>query len=144
MNAVASVSGQSVRPHGMLRVALWVAQVLLAGLFGMAGVLKTTKPMAELVQMMVWPGAMPPLLVRFIGAAELAGAVGLLLPALTRIKPILTPLAATGLVIVMVLASIFHISRGELHALSTTLPIGALAAFVAWGRFKKAPIPPRA
>jgi putative oxidoreductase len=80
-------------------------------------------------------------MVRFIGACELAGAVGLILPAATRIRPMLTPLAASGLVVVMLLAMAFHISRGEAaQALPINLTLGALAAFVAWGRFRKAPI----
>jgi DoxX-like family len=82
-------------------------------------------------------------LVRFIGASELLGAIGLVLAAVTRSKPVLTALAAAGLVIVMVLAAGFHVSRGELQMLPPSLVLGAFAAFVAWGRFKKAPIAPR-
>jgi putative oxidoreductase len=106
--------------------------------------MKTTKPIAELARTMVWPGALPPALVRFIGSAELLGALGLVLPSLTRIKPALTPLAGAGLVVVMLSASAFHIMRGELHVLPINFTLGALAAFVAWGRFRKAPIPARA
>ena len=112
-------------------------------MFGMAGFMKTTAPMEVLAAQLVWPGALPEGLVRFIGAAEFLGAVGLILPALTRIRPILTPLAATGLVVVMALAVPFHLTRGELQALAVNIPLGALAAFVAWGRLKKAPILPR-
>jgi putative oxidoreductase len=124
--------------------AFWSAQVLLAALFGMAGLMKLTAPLTDLVAKLVWPGAVPEGLVRFIGAAELTGAVGLLLPALTRIQPRLTGLAALGLVLVMALAVPFHLSRGELQALGVNLPLGALALFVAWGRLKKAPLAPRA
>jgi len=67
----------------------------------------------------------------------------MLLPALTRIKPILTPLAGVGLAVVMVLAAGFHVMRGELSALPINLAFGGLAAFVAWGRLQKAPISPR-
>jgi putative oxidoreductase len=124
-------------------IALWVAQVLLAVAFGMAGFMKTTLPIADLTEKMVWPGALPPALVRFIGVSEFAAALGLILPAATRIKPVLTPLAGVGLVIVMLLAAIFHAMRGEFGALPMNLGFGALAAFVAWGRFRKAPIAPR-
>ncbi|MBI3934747.1 MAG: DoxX family protein [Acidobacteria bacterium] len=117
-----------------MNVALWVAQVLLAITFGSAGYLKATAPES------FWPGAVPATLVRFIGLSELAGALGVLLPAAARIFPWLTPLAAAGLVMIMVLASAFHLSRGETQALSLTLGLGGLAAFVAWGRFRKAPI----
>ena len=93
---------------------------------------------------MGWPGDLPPALVRFIGASELAGALGLVLPSATRIRPLLTPLAAMGLVIVMLLAALFHISRGEWLALPINAVLGGLAAFVAWGRLRKAPIFPHA
>ncbi len=125
-----------------LNVGLWVVQVLLALAFGMAGVMKTTTPIAELALKMSWV-SQAPALVRFIGVSELAAAVGLILPAATRIKPVLTPLAALGLVVVMVLASAFHHSRGEAHALPVTFVLGGLAAFVTWGRLRKAPISPR-
>ena len=126
-----------------MNIMLWIVQVLLAVAFGSAGFMKTTMPIAELAQSLVWPGDIPPALVRFIGAAELLGAIGLLLPALTRIKPGLTPLAASGLGVIMLLASIFHITRGELIVMLFPLSLGALAVFVAWGRFRRAPIAAR-
>ena len=70
------------------------------------------------------------------------GAVGVVLPALTRVQPKLTPLAAAGLVVVMVLAMANHIMAGE-FMIVPNLVLGGLAAFVAWGRFKRAPIAPR-
>jgi putative oxidoreductase len=130
-------------PSKPLHIALWVAQLLLAAAFGFAGILKTTAPIAELAEKMVWPGVIPPALVRFIGASEFAGALGLVLPAATRIKPVLTPIAALGLVVVMILAAGFHVLRGELFALPINLGLAALAAFVAWGRLRKAPIAAR-
>lgn len=80
---------------------------------------------------------------RFIGIAELAAAVGLILPALTRILPKLTPLAGLGLAVIMVLAAGFLVQRGEMSALPINFLLGALAAFVAWGRWRKVPIAPR-
>jgi hypothetical protein len=126
-----------------LHVSLWVVQLLLAAAFGMAGVMKTTVPIAELARKMVWPGVVPAALVRFIGVSELAAALGLVLPAATRVRPILTPVAAGGLVLVMALAGAFHLSRGEAQMLPINLILGGLAAFVAWGRAKKAPISAR-
>jgi uncharacterized membrane protein YphA (DoxX/SURF4 family) len=126
-----------------LHIALWIVQVLLALAFGMAGFMKLTAPVAELAQKMIWPGAVPPALVRFIGASELLGAIGLVLPAATRIRPGLTALAGAGLTLVMVLAAVFHLSRGEAKMLPINLVIGGLAAFVAWGRARRAPIAPR-
>lgn len=131
------------RPSKALNVGLWVAQGALALAFGMAGLMKLTTPIDELIAAMGWVAAVPEALVRFIGAAELAGAVGLVLPAATRILPVLTPAAATGLATVMALASFTHLSRGELGAVPVNLVLGGIAVFVAWGRLRKAPIAPR-
>ena len=129
-------------PARGLNITLWVAQVLLALVFGLSGSMKVFTPIEMLSKNMSWVRDAE-LLIRFIGISELAGMLGLLLPSLTRIKPRLTSLAALGLVVVMVLATGFHVSRGEFHALPITLGLGALAAFVAWGRFRKAPISQR-
>jgi hypothetical protein len=134
----------STKATPALNISLWVVQLLLAVAFGFAGVMKSAAPIADLVEKMVWPGALPEGLVRFIGISELSAALGLTLPSLTRIKPGLTPLAAAGLVVVMALAAVFHITRGELGSLPVNIGLGALAMFVAWGRWKKAPIAPRA
>ena len=134
--------GRMQRSRG-LNIGLWLVQMILGVMFGMAGVMKTTQPIAELTQKLVWPGAIPPALVRFIGTAELMGAIGLVLPSVTRIKPALTPLAAAGLVTVMALASVFHLTRGEFSAIAFNFVLGSAAAFVAWGRYRKAPIAPR-
>jgi putative oxidoreductase len=130
-------------PSKVLNIALWLAQLVLALMYGMAGVMKTTQPIAELSKTVPWSKDVPEMLVRFIGACELAGALGLVLPAATRILPILTPLAATALASVMFLATAFHVSRGEFQYLSFTLGLFAAAAFIAWGRYVKAPIAPR-
>ncbi|WP_339810764.1 DoxX family protein [uncultured Imperialibacter sp.] len=124
----------------VLHIILWVVQVVLALAFGMAGFMKLTAPIPDLAAQMVWPGDIPAALVRFIGASELAAALGLILPALTRIKPILTAYAGWGLVIVMLLAALFHSSRGEYSGIAFNLVFMALAFFVGWGRSKKAPI----
>jgi putative oxidoreductase len=129
--------------HKVLQVALWIAQALLAVAFGMAGIMKTTTPIAELAAKMAWTGSLPEAVVRFIGVAELAGALGVILPAATRVRPALTPLAASGLVVIMVLAGLLHLSRGEAGALPINLVLGGLAAFVAWGRYRTVPIAPR-
>ena len=92
---------------------------------------------------MPWVGDVPGALVRFIGVSELLGGIGLLLPSLTRIAPKLTALAAAALVAVMVLASGFHLLRGEYAAIGFNVVLGGLAAFVAWGRSSKAPIKSR-
>src|SRR5262245_55292128 len=93
-------------------VGLWVAQVLLFLAFALAGFFKVAFPMSELEQRMTWVRDLPALLVRFIGTCELAGSLGMLLPALTRILPRLTALAGSGLATIMLLAIAFHVSRG--------------------------------
>lgn len=121
---------------------LWVLQVLLATFFLMAGITKAAQPLANLPATMPWVSDVPGWLVRFIAWSEIAGGLGVLLPAATRIKPWLTPLAAAGLAIVMVLAAGFHLARAE--PIVVHLVVAAVAALVAWGRFAKAPIAPRA
>ena len=127
-----------------LRIGLWVAQALLAAAFTTTGLTKLTTPLEQLKQAMPWVGGAMGGLAPFIGAAELLGAIGLVLPAATRIKPALTPLAALGLATIMLLAALTHGSRGEFGMLPVNLTLGSLAAFVAWGRARKAPIAPRA
>jgi len=130
------------KPSKALNISLWVAQILLAGMFIMAGAMKTFTPIEELGANAPWVKEMPNL-VRFIGVSELLGGLGLILPSLLRIKPILTPIAAVGIVIIMILAALYHAKMGEFGSIGFTVVIALLAAFVAWGRFKKAPILPR-
>src|SRR5438128_166430 len=130
-----TIAWESGKQQGKaLPIALWVAQILLALAFGMAGWMKVSTPLAELLKNMPDMAGMPGGLIRFIGISELAGALGLLLPALTRIAPWLTPLAGVGLATIMVLATVFNLSHGEFPAIGVTLTLGALAVFVAWGR----------
>ena len=114
---------------------VWVATALLALAYGMAGVMKTFRPIPDLAKMMVWPGDVPPPLVRFVGVSELAGALGLILPVLTLILAWLTPLAAIGLSLVQILAIGFHARRGETaKSLPVNLVLLALSLFVLWAR----------
>lgn len=122
---------------------IWVAQALLAAAFPMTGATKAFAPIAQLQAQLPWVNGALGGAVRFIGVMEILGALGLVLPAATRIMPRLTALAAAGLMTVMVLATLTHVSRGELPPIAMTLPLGALAAFVARGRSTKAPIAPR-
>jgi hypothetical protein len=142
MTPAAATPSNEVTPSKALNISLWVAQVLLGAAFLMAGFMKVTMPLDQLAVKMPWV-ADAGWLVRFIGTSEILGALGLILPSALRIKPKLTSLAAAGLVTVMVLAAAFHLSRGEAHALPVNFVLGGLAAFVAWGRFRKAPIAPR-
>lgn len=118
-----------------MNTALWIAQILLALAFGMAGWLKVSKPKAALEPKLQWMQDFPQSTVRIIGLAELLGAVGLVLPAASGFVPILTPLAATGLAIIMVLAIGVHARRHEKQAMVVNAVLLAMCLFVMWGRF---------
>jgi len=129
-------------PRG-LHVGLWVVQGLLAFAFTGAGMTKLTTPHDALVAQMPWAADAPAWLPLFIGVAEVAGALGLILPSALRIQPKLTPLAGALLAVVMTLAAGTHLMRGEMFMLLPNAVLGGLAAFVAWGRFSAAPIASR-
>jgi DoxX-like family len=114
---------------------LWIVQVLLAALFLFAGVMKLVMPLEQLVG----PVALPGTFIRFIGLVEVLGAFGLILPSLLRIRPGLTPLAAAGLVIIMVGAFGTTLMGSDLAPAVIPLVVGLLAAFVAYGRWRLAP-----
>src|SRR2546421_8425435 len=105
MATTASLS-PAIHAHRAMHVTLWVAQSVLAAVFAIAGGLKLSMTADDFAKLGLTSLPIP--LVRFIGVAELAGAAGLILPALTGIRPRLTPLAAIGLLTIMVLASCFH------------------------------------
>jgi len=123
-----------------INILLWIAQVLLGAMFIMAGAMKTFQPISAIAQSVPWVTDAPASLVRFIGLSELLGGLALILPSLLKIKPKLTVLAATGLVAIMILATIFHIYRGEYSAIGVTIILGLIAYFIVWGRNKKAVI----
>jgi putative oxidoreductase len=124
-----------------LRIGLWVVQALLAAAFVASGMFKITQPYDALALQQAWVKLYSPEVVKLIGAVEGLAALGLLLPSLLRILPVLTPIAATGLVAIMIGAGVTHMRIGEPPYVNIVL--ASLAAFVAWGRFKKAPIAPR-
>lgn len=124
-----------------LNISLWIAQTLLAAFFLMTGVVKFTSSI-EAQRQMEWARHVSGGLIHFIGVVEIAGALGLLLPSILKIKPMLTPLAALSLAFVMVLAIALNISIGETNAVGL-LVIVAIALFIAWGRFKRLPIQPK-
>jgi uncharacterized membrane protein YphA (DoxX/SURF4 family) len=107
-----------------MTIARRVAQVLLFLFFLSAGVVHGLLPLAQVAESAPWATEVPVALLRFIGASEMAGAIGLILPRFTR-------LAALGLTTIMLAATIFHVSRGESRMLPVTLVVGALAAWVA-------------
>jgi uncharacterized membrane protein YphA (DoxX/SURF4 family) len=121
-----------------MNAALWIVQALLAMGFLMAGVMHGFRQ-EQAKARSKWMADVSPALLGFIGVAELLGAIGLILPALTRILPWLTPLAAVGLAIIMFLAMVFHARRGEYRNIVLNFVVFALAAFVAYGRWVVSP-----
>jgi hypothetical protein len=118
--------------------ALWVVQGLLTLLFLFAGGVKLAMPLDEMAAQSGLPGA----LILFIGVAEVLGALGLILPGLTGIRPGLTPLAAAGLVVIMIGATVLTaagVGGGDAAAALFPLAVGLLCAFVAYGRRQPAP-----
>jgi uncharacterized membrane protein YphA (DoxX/SURF4 family) len=118
-----------------MNIALWIVQVLLAGLFLFAGGMKLVIPMEEMMKQMPLP--LPGWFLLFTGVVELLGAIGLILPWLLGIRPGLTPLAAAGLVIVMIGATIYTVAAGDIATALMPIAAGLLAAFVAYGRWRR-------
>lgn len=123
-----------------MNIALWIVQGLVALAFLLAGFMKTFMPLETLKKNMTWANDLPAALVRFIGVAELLGAIGLIVPAVTGIQSWLTVAAAGGLVLVMLLAAIFHASRREYSHIGANVVLLLLAAFVLVGRWVLAPL----
>jgi uncharacterized membrane protein YphA (DoxX/SURF4 family) len=119
-----------------MRYALWIVQGLLALLFLFAGVMKFVMSVEEMTQQVQMPGAF----LRFIGVCEILGGLGLILPSLLRIRPGLTPLAAAGLIVIMIGATIVSVMIGGVAAAIAPFVVLLLLAFVAYGRWKVAPI----
>ena len=118
-----------------MNYVLWIIQVLLALLFLFAGGMKLVLPVEAMTQQMALPGWF----LRFIGVAEVLGALGLILPGLLRIRTGLTPLAAAGLVIIMIGATVLTLAGGEVAMALMPLLAGLLLAFVAYGRWRLMP-----
>src|SRR5258705_13107820 len=118
-----------------MSTALWIVQGLLAAVFLFAGGAKLVLPLDQLTG----PVALPGLLLRFIGVCEVLGALGLILPGLLRIRPGLTPLAAAGLVIIMIGATVLSFAADGIAAAIIPFVTGILAGFVAYGRWRLAP-----
>jgi hypothetical protein len=123
------------RERPVTNKVLWIVQVLLAALFLFAGGLKLVLPLDQLKG----PVELPGLFLRFIGVVEVLGALGLILPGLLRIRTGLTPLAAAGLVIVMIGATVISVMVGDPAPALVPFAVGSLSAFVAYGRWRLAP-----
>jgi len=121
--------------------ALWVVQVILGALFIFAGGMKLVVPIAVLAKQM--PVALPAAFIHTIGVLEFAGGLGLILPGLLRFRPYLTPLAASGLVIIMSGAIGTSITTGPFKLAALPFAVGLLAASVAYGRARVVPLAQR-
>jgi uncharacterized membrane protein YphA (DoxX/SURF4 family) len=119
-----------------VNIALWIVASLLAAVFGLAGIFKlSSKKDALKSKGLDWVDDVSANTVKLIGGLELAAAIGLILPPLTKIAPILAPLAALGLALIMVGAIITHARRKEPQGIAVNVVLLLLAAFVVWGRF---------
>ena len=119
-----------------MNTVLWIIAGVLAAGFLAAGLMKLAQPREKLAASgMGWTEDFSPGTIKLIGAAEVLAAVGLILPAVLDIAPVLVPLAALGLVVTMIGAAVVHARRKETPMVVANLVLLALAVFVAWGRF---------
>lgn len=134
----------STRQPNSWNVTFWIGQAALAVIYGLAGLAKISQSMEALhLRGLGYVLDYPEILTRFIGTMELLGVAGILLPAITRILPILTPLAALGFSVIQVLAIGLHVMRGEADETLFNFILLAVSVFVLWGRTFKEPIASR-
>jgi uncharacterized membrane protein YphA (DoxX/SURF4 family) len=124
----------------MSSTALWVVQILLALAFSASGVMKITTSREQLGKRMTWANDFSAGTIKLIGGLEVLGAIGLILPTLTGILTILTPLAAVGLALTMIGAAWTHIRYKEYGGMAPSIVLLALTLFVAYGRFVVLPL----
>lgn len=124
-----------------MHIALWVAQALLAACFIWASAMKLFQAPDKLAELWPWT-AQNTTLTKLTGILDFLAAIGLILPSLLRIQPKWTIYAAYATIALMIAASAFHISRNEASQIGANIFFAATAAFIAWGRHKKAPIVP--
>lgn len=119
-----------------MNVVLWILAGLLAAAFVGAGAMKVSRSREQLAAAgMAWTEDFSPGMVKLIGALEVLAAIGLILPAVLDIAPVFVPLAALGLVLMMIGAVVVHARRKELRTVAPSVVLLVLAAVVAWGRF---------
>ncbi|HYC83864.1 MAG TPA: DoxX family protein [Chryseosolibacter sp.] len=123
-----------------MNIALWVAQIILAGIFSVVGFIKMSTPMVNLARRVPWIAEFSGTTVFLIGCAETAASLGLILPSMLKFMPKLTVLASYCLCIMMIVAAGFHIAKTAYAVSILNFILAALAYFIAWGRSKKAVI----
>jgi hypothetical protein len=121
----------------MMNILLWILQVLLAAVIFAHGWLLLFPPPEILAQMVA---ELPRWFWLFLGVAEVLAAIGLTLPGATGILPWLVPSAAVGIMFVMISATIWHVVRGEISSAAITFVLLAMASFIAYMRWRVAPI----
>jgi len=115
---------------------IWILQIVLAGMFLMAGAMKVMKTKDDLLEQMAWVEDFDGTHITTIGGLEILAAIGLVLPGAFNVLPGVTPWAALGIAALMIGAAITHIRRGEVVPYAVTnIGLGVMAAIVAWGRF---------
>ncbi len=123
-----------------MNTALWIVAGLLAVVFGAAGLVKLIMPREKLVDKMSWTKDATDAQVKILGALELAGAIGLILPAILDVAPVFVPLAAIGLAVTMAGAIVIHVKHHEgFAAAAPAIVFGLLCAFVVYGRLGPRP-----
>ncbi|MFI5955215.1 DoxX family protein [Cryptosporangium sp. NPDC051539] len=118
-----------------MNVVLWVIAGLVAAAFLFSGMFKLALTHEKYVVSQSWAADAPRWTPKVIGALEVAGAIGVVLPAVIDVVPMLVPIAATGLALVMLGAVVMHVRRSEFSALVPSVVLLILAVVVAWGRF---------
>jgi uncharacterized membrane protein YphA (DoxX/SURF4 family) len=119
-----------------MNTLLWVLQILLAVVFAGAGSVKLIKSPADLAKMLGdWAEKVPAVQLKLLGIAEVAAAVGLIVPPLVGVLPVLVPLASVGLVVVMLGAIVLHARRSEFPNVAGNLILAGIAVTIAWARF---------
>lgn len=129
-----SLPGGLPRP-GNVNIFLWILQAVLAAFFALSGLAKAFQPKDKVVVKAPALEGFAPGTIRFIGGAELAGAIGLVLPAAVGVAAVLSPAAGVGLAVMMLLGAVLHARRGEPQGVAVTLVLCALAVVICWGRF---------
>jgi putative oxidoreductase len=124
----------------LLHFAVWTAQLALASFFGVMAMLKLILHFERVVELIAWAGSVPEPFVRTLGVVELLGAIVVAAPAVTPAPQRVVGWTAVGFLTLMFSAAIIHIARGEPRMLAINLLVGALAAFVAWGRLMHLPL----
>jgi hypothetical protein len=141
----ATPSSEGSKRSAAISASLWLTQALLCLLFVGTGLWKLLTPIPKLAAMIPWAGQVPQGFLQATAIIDLCGGLGILLPALTRIKPSLTPLAALSCAALQLCAIVFHVSRGEIANTPFNFLLVGLSLFVFWGRrFKVAIVAKRA